>query len=308
MTIRAAALARIKSRWAMKLLLRISSFLREPGAYPSGHFYSPVVDPRELAAQREQLWPATPPPILGIDFDPAQHLQILKEWFPRHIGAYDYPEHGPDDASLSHFYTQNSQFSWLDARALFVLLRELAPRRIIEVGSGYSSLLMADINQRFWGGSCEIRCIEPYPRPFLQRGVPGIREVIVARVQQVPLDLFATLAAGDVLFIDSSHVCKTGSDVNTLFFEVLPRLAPGVIIHLHDIALPLEYPQEWAITLNRSWNEQYLLRALLMYSQAFKPLFGSSYAYLQFKDAVAAALALPGGQSFGGSSFWMRRV
>jgi hypothetical protein len=123
----------------------------------------------------------------------------------------------------------------------------------------------------------------------------------------VPLALFESLQAGDVLFIDSSHVAKTGSDVNYLFFEVLPRLAPGVIIHVHDIPLPLEYPQHWAISENRSWNEQYLLRALLMYSYAFKPIFGCSYAQLRFPDDVRAALALPSGRGYGGGSLWIRR-
>ena len=98
-------------------------------------------------------------------------------------------------------------------------------------------------------------------------------------MQDVPLDLFNVLEAGDVLFIDSSHVSKTGSDVNYLFFEVLPRLKAGVKIHIHDIFLPNEYLKDWVLNDHRSWNEQYLLRALLMYSTAFRIVFGNSYAF-----------------------------
>lgn len=277
-------------------------------AHPNGHFYSPICDPADLMERRDEIWPAMVPACLGIDFDDAAHLQVLEEWFPRFIGDYDYPEHGPEDGELSSYYTQNSQFGWLDSRALFVLMRALAPRRIIEVGSGYSSLLMADVNCRFFAGAMDIRCIEPYPREFLTRGVAGLHEVIVERVQKVPLSTFASLQANDILFIDSSHVAKTGSDVNHLFFEVLPRLQPGVIVHFHDIFLPADYIQNWAIDENRSWNEQYLLRALLMHSTAFKTLFGSYYAWLRHPEQVRKALASPTGDAFGGGSFWLRRL
>lgn len=275
--------------------------------FPPGHFYSPIVDTEALAEERARIWPADPQ-VAGIEFDDASHRHVLQDVLPRQLPAYDYPETLPDSDTLSSFYTRNSQFSWLDARALFALLREWRPRRIVEVGSGYSSLLMADVNRRFLGGDCEISCIEPYPRPFLQAGVPGIARLLVQRVQDVPLREFSRLEAGDVLFIDSSHVAKTGSDVNHLYFEVLPRLAAGVRIHVHDIFLPHDYPQDWAVTDNRSWNEQYLLRALLMYSKAFRVVFGCSYAFHRFPEEVRAALALPSAAAFGGGSFWMEKT
>jgi predicted O-methyltransferase YrrM len=275
-------------------------------AFPDGHFYSPVVDPAELEGR--DLWSAAPE-VLGIDFNDASHQQILTEAFPRHIAEYRYEEEAPsEDAELDRFYTRNSQFGWLDSRALFVLLCEWRPRRIIEVGSGYSSLLMADVNQRLLGNECTVTCIEPYPRPFLRRKLPGLSEVIEQKVQEVALSRFEALQPGDILFIDSSHVAKTGSDVNYLFFDVLPRLNAGVRIHVHDIFLPLEYPKEWVIDDNRSWNEQYLLRALLMYSSGFRVLFGSSYAFHRFPDEVKRALALPDGHAFGGGSIWLERI
>lgn len=279
---------------------------RTNACYDDGHFYSPVVNTKDIAQREAAIWPAAPQ-VLGIDFNDASHLRVLEDWFPRYFGDYDYPELLQETARLSSFYTRNSQFSWLDCRTLFVLLRALRPRRMIEVGSGFSSLMTADVNRRFLEGSIDFTCIEPYPREFLRRGIDGITRLIESRVEHVPLQTFEELAAGDILFIDSSHVAKTGSDVNYLIFEVLPRLQPGVIVHIHDIFLPHEYPREWVIGDNRSWNEQYIVRALLMYSNAFTVLFGCSYAFHRFPHQVVQALAHPRGHGFAGGSLWMTR-
>ncbi len=273
--------------------------------HPNGHFYSPVVDPAELNATR--VWPPKPE-ILGIDFDDASHERILCEIFPRWMPHYDYREHLDEAMPAAQFYTQNPAFSWLDARAYFVLLNEWRPRKLMEVGSGYSTLLAADINRRFLDNSLDITCIEPYPRDFLRDGVPGVSRLLEEKVQNVALDEFTALEAGDILFIDSSHVAKTGSDVNFLYFDVLPRLASGVRVHIHDIFLPHDYPREWVLDENRSWNEQYLLRALLMHSSAFRVVFGCSYAFWRFPDLVQAALAHPRGHAFAGGSIWIERT
>ncbi len=177
----------------------------------------------------------------------------------------------------------------------------------IEVGCGYSSLLTANVNSEHLNNSVDFTCIEPYPRPFLQKPVPGLNKVIVKKVQQVDKSVFETLDKGDILFIDSSHVSKTGSDVNYLFFEILPILKKGVKIHIHDIFFPHDYPKEWVLDENRSWNEQYLLRALLMYSEAFKVLFGSSYAHDKYPEIVANSLGLEDNRSLSGSSFWIEK-
>jgi len=280
----------------------------DPGvktAHENGHFYSPIVDPRTLNAA--QLWPAHPD-IIGVDFNDDSHEAILRDVFPRFMAEYDYPERLEETPDLKQFFTQNSQFSWLDSRALSVLLREWRPRRLIEVGSGFSTLLAADVNHRFLGDSIDITCVEPYPREFLRKGIAGLSRLIEAKVQDVPLATFTALEAGDILFIDSSHVAKTGSDVNYLYFDVLPRLQPGVRVHIHDIFLPHDYPRDWVIDENRSWNEQYLLRALLMHSNGFRVLFGCSYAFWRFPELVKAALAHPHGHAFAGGSFWIERV
>jgi hypothetical protein len=188
------------------------------------------------------------------------------------------------------------------------LLHEWRPRRVIEVGSGYSSLLTADVNVRWFDEKMHFTTIDPYPAPFLAKPIEGITARVERRVQDVPPSDFTSLEAGDILFIDSSHVTKTGSDVNHLFFQVLPELAPGVHVHVHDIFLPSDYPPEWAIDMNMSWNEQYVVQALLMHSHGFQVEFGSMYAWSTFNDLVAQALALPNGGTFAGGSLWLTKL
>lgn len=282
--------------------------IRKEAGFPDGHFYSPVVDTEDLAARHGEIWPPEPRPVLGVDWNDAMHERVLREWFPRWMPDWDYPELLDEEAAPGRYYVRNSQFSWLDARTLFVFLRQYAPHRMIEVGSGYSSLLVADVATRFLGGALDFTCIEPYPRPFLKAGVAGVSRLIEERVERVGLDVFETLGPGDFLFIDSSHVAKTGSDVNHLLFEVLPRLARGVIVHIHDIHLPNDYPPEWVLEENRSWNEQYAVRALLMYSTAFRVLFGCARAWERHRADVAAALARPQSAAYGGGSLWIERI
>jgi len=272
--------------------------------FPSGHFYSPIVNTDTLTTDKSDDYWVRPGVCAGIDFNPARQLEILQTWFPRFIGSYDYPDEG-EPFDPKGYFNLNDQFGVLDSRALFVFLQAVRPKRMIEVGSGFSSLLVADVNQRFLGNACEFTCIEPYPREFLKRGVPGMSRLLIERVERVDPAEFTRLEAGDILFIDSSHVAKTGSDVNFLFFEVLPLLRPGVLVHVHDIFLPLEYPRQWVISDNRSWNEQYVLQALLMYSTRFKVMFGCAYAATHLGSAVVAALARPDGHGMGGGSLWI---
>jgi hypothetical protein len=253
------------------------------GHYPNGHFYSRVIDPAEVEAAANRIWPSQPE-VRGVDFNHAGHQDLLRDVFPRYIGDYDYPATLPEAAEPLTFFDRNPAFAWLDSRALFVLPRHWRPRHVIEVGSGHSTLLMADVNRRFLGGGTEIRCIEPYPPAFLATLPAGIAELIASRVQDVPLETFDILAPGDVLFIDSSHVSKTGSDVNHLMFEVLPRLPAGVHIHFHDIFLPFDYPRDWVLKLGLYWNEQYMVRAMLTLTRGFRVTF------------------------YGGGSFWIEKI
>lgn len=284
-------------------LQRIVAPERVPGAYPNGHFYSPVLDPTEIAGDADRIWNDSLE-CQGIDFDPQGHRRLLVDDFPRLLEGFGYPQRRGLLAAPTEYYLENSQFSWLDARALFVLIRKFMPRRIVEVGSGFSTLLMADVKRRFLDPGCSLTCIEPYPRAFLRLPELDI-SLRVEQVQQTPLRVFAELEAGDVLFIDSSHVAKTGSDVNFLLFEVLPALKPGVYVHIHDVFLPGEYPHNWVVEEKRNWNEQYMVRALLMHSSAFRIIFASNYALLLFPRLVEAALSIAPGTAFCGSSLWL---
>jgi hypothetical protein len=268
-----------------------------------GHFYSPVVDAAAIAREAGRVWPEQPE-VLGLDFDDRSHVALLTDAFPRFLPQFDYPA-VTDRSQPARYCLDNPQFAWLDARALFVMLRTLRPARMIEVGCGHSSLLTADVNTRWLAGGMEFTCIEPYPPAFLGQPIAGITRLLPQRVQDVPLAEFARLGAGDVLFIDSSHVAKTGSDVNHLYFEVVPRLQPGVVIHIHDIFLPDDYPKDWVLKERRSWNEQYLVRALLMWSKGLEVVFGCSYAMRRHTELVARAL---GGTVMGGGSLWLRRI
>lgn len=276
----------------------------EPPWVPNGHFYSPIFDKEEVRRNESRLWPEHPV-VHGIDFNDDAHRDFLSSVFPKHIGGYDYPDALEVTEGLTRYFNTNPQFGGLDSRALFVMLCAMRPKRVIEVGSGYSSLLMADVNRRFLGGAAEITCIEPYPPAFLKKGIDGISRLIETKVQDIGPEQFSRLEAGDILFIDSSHVSKIGSDVNFLYFEVLPTLQPGVRVHVHDILLPHEYPKHWVLGEGRNWNEQYVMRALLMYSTRFRVFFSSTYAYTKFAALVETALALPPGAAYGGTSIWI---
>lgn len=270
--------------------------------FPDGGFYSPVVSIEDAEREQARLWPEEPPLPAGIDFDREGHERFLGGEFARYVRDYDYPDNAPA-GDPSAFYSRNSQFGELDARLLFVMLRSLKPRKMVEIGSGFSSLLTADVNRRFLGGRLDFTCVEPYPPDFLRAPIEGITRVIPMRAQDVDIADFR-LESGDVLFIDSSHVAKLGSDVNHLFLEVLPRLAPGVVVHIHDIHFPEDYPLWW-VREGRSWNEQYLLQALLMDSRGFRVRFAGRYAYRHLGPQVAQAL---GGPALNGCSLWIERT
>lgn len=204
-----------------------------PLLFPLGHFHSPVADPSEVRAREERLWSRTDE-MRGIDLNVQAQLALLRELKP-HTASIDYPIDDPGDCR-TYFYN-NDQYPVLDADFLHAALCLFRPRTMIEVGSGFSSLVTAGVNRRLLNGQLDFSCIEPYPRQFLIDGVEGITRLVREKVEDVDPSFFDRLEAGDILFIDSSHVSKIGSDVNHLIFNVLPRLQPGVLIHVHDIFL-----------------------------------------------------------------------
>jgi hypothetical protein len=274
--------------------------------YPPGHFYSPLPDPRELAAEPRysQLYPTSPPETPGVDWRDEAQLELCRVVFAaqKRIRFADV-----QNAEANVYTTSNDQFGALDAWVLEAMLRALSPKNMIEVGSGYSSLVTAAVNRDYLGYELDFMCIEPYPRQFLLDGVPGVSDVLVSKIQDVPLDTFSRLSDGDVLFIDTSHVVKTGGDVPWIYNQVLPRLAAGVYVHIHDIFLPNEYPWEWVLRDGRAWSEQYLVQSFLSFNAAFEVVFGVNWMCTYHRSEMSEAF--PGMARYGGGgSLWLRRA
>jgi Methyltransferase domain len=263
------------------------------------HFYQPIPETQSLP---EALW-KQPSELVGIDMNEANQLDLLRSRFPKFRNEYErFPTKATGDAS--HFYLNNNLFDGTDALVAYCMVRHFQPQLIIEVGSGFSSLVLGDAATK--NGSSKLICIEPYPREFLRSGFRGLQSLIEKKVQDIELDFFSQLERNDVLFIDSSHTVKIGGDVNYLFLEVLPRLKPGVIVHVHDVFLPFEYRRDWVLDEFRFWTEQYLLQAFLAFNSEFEVLMANSYLnYFCQEDLKAAFPNLS--SSWGGGSFWMRR-
>lgn len=271
--------------------------------FPIGHFYSPIADPADISARADKIWQQVDT-MPSIDLNVDEQITLLKK-LKTYAASISYPVENNGDPT-SYFYT-NDQYPALDAEFLYSAIYYFRPKTIIEIGSGYSSLITADINRRVFGNRIEFNCIEPYPRQFLIDGVDGITQLIHEKVENVDLTFFDRLEEDDILFIDSSHVSKVGSDVNFLFFEVLPRLKKGVLVHIHDIFLPDEYHKVWMIDQGRNWNEQYLLRAFLQFNSDWKVVWAAHFMATRYTSMVHDVFPrFP--ELGGGGSFWLRRV
>ncbi len=273
--------------------------------WPLDHYYSPVPDNRALAQEpaRSRVWPPQPRPAVGVDWREQEQVALVHGF--AEFADFELPDEPTDDPR--DFHLANDMFSRLDAWMLQAMLRHLRPRNMIEVGCGWSSLLSARVNREHLGGSMRFTCIEPYPPQFLEGGVHGISALIPSRVEDLGFDPFSQLQAGDVLFIDTSHVVKTGGDVVFLFQEVVPRLASGVVVHVHDIFMPRDYPEEWVLS-GRAWNEQYLVQAFLTFNSAFRVLLGSAWLSHCRPDVLESILPdYPARYGDGGGSLWIER-
>jgi predicted O-methyltransferase YrrM len=181
--------------------------------------------------------------------------------------------------SALRYKLENPNFKLGEAIILYSMIRYAQPKRIIEIGAGFSSAAMVDVNELFFNNEIEYTIIEPYPdllHSLLRKDDISRIKILRRQLQVVEPENFELLEENDILFIDSSHVAKVGSDVNHIFFEILPRLKKGVFIHFHDIGYPFEYPKEW-IYQGRAWNEAYLLRAFLQFNDELQILFFNSY-------------------------------
>jgi predicted O-methyltransferase YrrM len=277
--------------------------------FPPGHYYSPLPDTRELGAEPRysEVWPPQPRETPGIDWRDEAQVSLCRDVFGEQE-RLAFPDAPTGDET--EYFTSNDQFAPFDAWLLEAFLRTLRPARLIEIGSGFSTLLSARVNRELLDGDMQLTCIEPYPRAFLVDGVPGVAELRIEKVQQTPLEVFETLDRDDVLFIDTSHVAKTGSDVVWLFQEVLPRLRHGVVVHVHDIFVPGEYPEDWVLD-GRAWNELYVARAFLAFNNAFRIELGAQYLLERHRELVLEAFPGMREERYsgpGGGSLWIRRV
>ena len=257
---------------------------------PPGHFYSPIPAVEEVRQREATIFNVSSPTVRGIDLNETGQLRLfaaLSEFYR------EQPFPVTKEPGLRYFF-ENVAFSYFDAIILYSMIRYLKPRRVIEIGCGYSSCVLLDTNERFFNNRIECTFIEPYPqllKSLVKESDPSRITVIPSKLQDVDLEVFARLEPNDILFVDSSHVSKTGSDVNYVFFDILPRLIPGLYIHFHDIFHPFEYPKTWVYE-GRAWNEAYLLHAFLQYNDAFVIQLSNSYLEHFHRDIVTRDMPL----------------
>lgn len=262
----------------------LDAIARPPWVRP-GHFYSPVNSRADV--ERALGWSADIP---GVDLRADEQVISFRELVPLFYGV---PER--------RYQPNNTMYGPLDASVYQAVVRRLKPKRVIEVGSGFSTAKLLDTADRFLP-ELEVVCIEPYPDRLLALLQPGDNvEVIASPVQDVPLSLFTSLEASDILFIDSTHVAKAGSDVLWLYLHVLPRLQKGVVVHIHDVFWPFQYPAKW-LHEGRNWNEDYFLHAFLCHNEAWRIELFTSWLWHQHPGLVPDAL-----RSDDPGSIWLRR-
>jgi predicted O-methyltransferase YrrM len=272
--------------------------------FPAGHFYSPLPDLQQVVANQERLFKRDVKEIPGVDIGEEGQLRVLDE-----LAAFYKEAPFPEQPSAGSRYCYDNPFyKHGDSIVLYGMLRRLKPRRVIEVGSGFSSAAMLDTSDKFLNSDVEFSFVEPYPERLegLLKDVDRKKyRIFKTPVQEVPLAEFERLEANDILFIDSSHVAKIGSDVRHLVWEVLPRLKAGVVVHVHDIFWPFEYPKEWVMAGN-AWNEAYFFRTFLEYNSVFQIEYFNTYIATIHRAALEAKMPLcltdPGG------GLWMRKV
>lgn len=270
--------------------------LRALYRYPPGHFYSPLNDVKNINSTKQET------SLKGIDLREAEQIELLeklKEFY------HEMPFSKTEDSLRYSF--GNPFFCESDGTMLYSFLRYLQPKKLVEVGSGYSSALMLDTAQQF-NLDTKFTFIEPYPERLygvIKNDDKQKTEILEQSVQSIPIHKFEELEENDVLFIDSSHVSKHQSDVNFLFFEVLPSLKKGVVIHIHDIFYPFDYPKAW-IERGRAWNEGYLLKAFLQYNHHFQIELFNDYIINHKKEWFKKKMPLCLDNS--GGSIWLKKI
>jgi hypothetical protein len=253
--------------------------------------------------------------LAGLDMNDQYVNEYLQNLFPRYLAEFreSFSLHS-SSSDLASFHLINGSFMAIDAHVYYAFIRHFKPKKMIEIGAGNSTLLAIAANKKNLqetGTATWLTAIDPFPRPILVNGLPGLSQLIKDKLQNVDLELFNSLESGDILFIDSSHVLREGGDVQMEYCEIIPRLNPGVLVHIHDISLPKSYPKVY-FEGQHYFNEQYLLQAFLCFNSRFEVLWPGNYVMLKYPDKVCTVfpeyhemrksypLAEP-------TSFWIRR-
>jgi predicted O-methyltransferase YrrM len=274
------------------------------GFVPPGHFYSPIPSLDEIKIREDIIFEKIARKIPSIDLNEEEQMNL----FARFKKYYDELPFKADKTDSLRYFFENPAYSYSDAIFLYCMIRHAQPKAIIEIGSGYSSCVTLDTNELFFNNNISCTFIEPYPQvleALIKEDDKDKIEIISRKLQDVEVDKFASLSSGDILFVDSTHVSKVDSDVNYIFFEILPSLTNGVYIHFHDIFYPFEYPKEW-IYEGRAWNENYILRAFLQYNRAFKVIFCNTFLEHFYEEKFMSEMPLC--MKNKGGSIWLKKI
>lgn len=254
--------------------------------HPNGHFYSPVISIEDVKKREDSIWKNVAiDGINGLNLNTASQKKLVQAFSE----FYNEMPFNSEKQDKLRYYFENPYYSYTDGIMLYSMIRYCKPKRIIEIGSGFSSAVMLDTNELFFENKIDLTFIDPYARRLFSLLKPEDQqrvEIIETDVQVMETTIFKSLQPGDILFIDSTHVSKTGSDVNYILFEILPILNAGVLVHFHDMFYPFEYPKEWVFK-GFNWNEDYILKAFLMYNDRFEIRLFSEYLHKHHKELLA---------------------
>lgn len=278
----------------------------------AGHFYSVIPNvPKDYNNNDIKF--------CDIDFNDAEHECIMNE-LNEYLSLFEETFCIPNNSDIQkniikrqnefRYTLMNNAFGWMDGRVLHYFLQKNKPKKIIEIGSGNSTLMMHNTNEMF-DLNIEITCIEPYPSDFLRNMAKNKKIILIEdKLENIDVEKFKELQKNDILFIDSSHVLKLDSDVMRYFTKIFPILNRNVLIHIHDIFFPYDYPTSW-LKGGRFWNEQYALYIFLQYNTRFKIKFCNSYITFKYKDRLQEMqknyyeVKNNIAKVFGGGSIWL---
>ena len=289
---------------------RIDELEENKPLYPPGHFYSPIPSRDDILKREKQIFDNPNTELYGIDLNEKEQLELLKK-LSKFYEAFPYLSKAKEGLryDLDNVYYYDS-----DAIFLYSMMRHFKPTRIVEIGSGFSSALMLDTNEYFLENKTRCCFIDPYPQRLLsvlKESDKNNIKIISKCAQDVEMEVFQQLQENDILFIDSSHVAKIGSDVNFILFEILPKLNKGVLIHVHDIFYPFVYPKQWVLN-GRAWNEIFILRAFLQYNSSFKIILFNTFLETHHADWFSSNMPLclkRRSRCFSKSgSVWLRKI